>query len=478
MQFGDNGYDHIYHLHNMKCAGTTINRFLDLQVPHHLCQQPITAGTQSTLGDEPSRRKGRTQDNLVKQDNCFRHYFDYFAVLHDHFVMTPFAKGKTFVFTVLRNPRSRLVSYVSFCRQMASLFAEQNVLPNNLHYRDAPDCSLAGFLMLHRSHPAIDNYLVRSIASLTIRDALAAGPDASLFLSYAVRNLAHHIDCLLLQESLDEGIERVCELLGLCPQETVGALNTTKSRADKKISPAAQEIIDSCTRYDQILFDYAVELVEHAVRDRKRYTREAFERKFVSQRIASLTPKYEQGGMFYDLDGPLIGYGFWGRDAGGTPHTSTWSGPNAACGLYLPVPRGERVRITLEVGGFAGPEITGFSKIEVDDRPRQFNHRVVDNVHLIEIDHIPVRDFAHVRLELPQLVTLGSGDAARPCGFLLRRYGWVPRDFAVTPAANINERIATTRLTDPAGLPPIDLTSLSSLTAGWHEPASATVNAH
>jgi hypothetical protein len=472
MQFGDNGFDHIYHHHNMKCAGTTINRFLDLQVPHILCQQPITRSAEESAL-EISKRQGQMHDHLIMQDHIFRHHFDYYRVLHDHAVLTPFAKGKTYVFTVMRNAQSRLVSYVSFCRKMSALYAKQNIQPRNLHYRDATDASLAGFLTLHRRHAVVDNYLVRSIASLTISEAKMKDADASMLLSYATRNLAHHADRIMLTESLDRGVEGLCEDLGLCPQETVGVMNTTKTRSDKKISAAAQELVDSCTRYDQVLVDYAIELVQHAERGRVPYTRDVFEKKFVRQRLATLVPLPNESGIHYDLDGPLVGYGFWGRDAGGTPHTSTWSGPNAACGLYLPVPKGDRIRIVLEIGGFAGPEITGFSKVEVDDRPRPFNHRVVDNVHYVEIDVIPARDFAHVRLELPTTVTLGSDDESRACGFLLRRYGWMPREFRITPVSNSNDQFATKRLTDPAGLPPIDPTGLSSLSTGWHEPTSA-----
>jgi hypothetical protein len=436
-----NGYDRIYHHHIMKCAGTTLNGFLELQV-HHAQVQPalsvdqvieIQANARSLYPEieDLDSSENRAILGTIIHDRLYRHMFDHYRVIREHASLHEFCKGKTFRFTVLREPGARVLSQL---RQWQLLTPEQfdEFDKSGRHYmRDAITLPPLEFMQKHLGSPQfpeLDNFMVRTLAAVTLGQTFACYPlhPSAGMLNYAVRNLVHHFELVFTQENFDAGFQALCACLGLCPQLQIASSNITKSpsKDSNPIEPTLQELFHERLAPDYVLYNVALDWFQlYQETHPDSYNRRQFEVQHVQARLSNLIPQQENDCVWYDLNQPVIGSGFWSREGAGTSECSLWSGPAPISSLYMPAPRGERISLLVVISGFARPEFESQLQVQVDGRPREFHLlRREDGFYHLRIPHVPVRDFVHLQLELPHTVTDTADSRAR--GWILRKYGW------------------------------------------------------
>lgn len=396
----------VLHAHIMKCAGTSLNSWLD------------------TLAGDQRSWNGLMQHTLLRTRTVFLSA----AVMHGHRNLIGQAPPGTLRLTVLREPMARLVSQISDWRRLDD--ADTRHGPAELHemVSDTRRLPLKDFFVRHRRSPYrhyVDNTMTRILASSRLDKAFCETADPALLLGAALACLEEDVEVVGLTEELDLTRNAIAECLGLPPVTAFPRLNDSASERVRaaESGPAAQELA-ALTRFDAQLHARAVELFEARHRaTAQAWTDEAFEARDAAATTALLRGDFDGEAMCFSVRGPLIGRGFHPRDGAGTPFRSLWSGPGPRLLLYMPVPPGMPIELLVWVRGYADPSLRGRLAVLVDGAPAPYLFEPLrGHAERLVIPCRPSRPF--VRLEIDTGETVPHPNDPRPRGIAFDTYGW------------------------------------------------------
>lgn len=399
-------WQRVLHTHIMKCAGTSLNRWLD-----------------TLAGDQ------RSWDSL-KQNTLLRTcpIFQAAAVLHGHRNLMAHAPRGTLRLAVLREPVARLVSQVSDWRRLDHNATRNAPAELREMVADTQRMPVQDFLARHRRgayRHYVDNTMTRMLASSRLDKGFCETADPSLLLGAALACLEEDAEVVGLTEELDLTRNAIAERLGLPPVPVFPRLNDSASDRIRTAEggPAAQELA-ALTRFDAQLHARAVEIFEARHRaTAQAWTDEAFEARDAAATTSLLRGDFDGEAMCFSVRGPLIGRGFHPRDGAGTPFRSLWSGPGPRLLLYMPVPAGLPIELLVWVRGYADPSLRGRLEVRVDGAPApHLSEPLRGHAERLVIPCRPSRPF--VRLEIDTGETVTHLNDPRPRGIAFDTYGW------------------------------------------------------
>ena len=240
-------------MHLKKCGGTTINRWLATSGLKTLNDTDAEGKLLTTLGDQ-----GLLQRWLDLA-------FDDADIVATHLPVRAHVPAGTFCFTVLRQPRQRILSQVSDWRREASNHTEAT-LPAMFHLYvfGARDLGLREYLSAQRTSGLsflFDNHMTRFLAAEFFpAEAWQKGPAAAL-LPRAIEALEERYHLVGTTDDIPAVQQALAEVLVAPPPGQPGAAaseNVSRSeRLGAEVDSGAAAILDELSECDDVLFDHA-----------------------------------------------------------------------------------------------------------------------------------------------------------------------------------------------------------------------------
>ncbi len=360
----------IFHLHVPKSGGTALNVWLDLNVH---AERARPSGFMSPQADHwffdqeggkqlerrPPPLKRRAQESIRR-----------FDVMHGHVDITPWLTENAYVFTVLRDPAARSLSQFRDFRRLAA-HDYTNKTDEAVAVHEA--CRTLPF------HQIVARYgqsrffrstfedgqcriLTQSSVKFPVFNSMspeqrAAAARAAIEQRCARVGFQEHMEDLLNQIAFD---------FGWAPLRRLAMRNSTEESGGSE-SEADQAAAESLTKGDQILTAWAVGYSRQRAANDPPYGVAEFERNAVATRVRVLSPAEIGTEQVFDMNMPVIGWGFSGRDAPGTPECCSWIGPDGHAALYFPVPGPDmHVVIRLYIKGWVNENLRKTTSFLID----------------------------------------------------------------------------------------------------------------
>jgi hypothetical protein len=419
----------VFHYHLKKCGGTSINLWMSQYVPDR-CDIHASSPqwpNSTMLGDREAVRRAEALEEPIGRQIF---YCGDWQASHFHFVK--WAPEGSFCFTVVRDPKARLLSQVADWRRLgphdvaalssrsASLVLESAQLPL--------DAYLAKWA---RGVGALDNYLVRALAAATIGIRAMREDDMASLARIATENLETRFDFVGIAERPQATLGRLADLLACPPEPTTPRRNRTdSSRLLAEESNAADELLRELTAFDQPLYELALRRFaeQHGARGAA-YDREQFERRHAAGAVASLKGSRRGPDVVFSVHEPLIGFGFHGRDGAGLDNCCVWSGPSSVFVIYMPAPPDVRLLARLWVRGYANARQRENLTVAVDGAPH--SHRFEPEAgyaDAVVVEAKSTRSFLALEIDVGETSTTGEPGSptfdSRERGLAFDRYGW------------------------------------------------------
>ncbi|WP_412022436.1 hypothetical protein [Burkholderia cepacia] len=422
----------VYFYHLKKCGGTSLNDWLDLQVPDSAVWSPDWSGGvyQYVMGEREVTDMNDVHDRHRALATSAFYWAD---IVHSHVPMRQFVPPDTLSFTVLRNPVNRLLSQISDWRRLGPADYASVATPYRECMADAQRMRVKPFLEKHGhrfGRLLLDNYLVRALAASRIGMLATRIERAADLLPVALDALEQDFDIVGLTEHDEETRRIVCTKLGWCPAASIPFLNRTDSavRMQDEVDEA-KTLLAELTEYDARLYACAEKLFDAERQMIGNYDFAVFEASAAADATRRLRAHHVDGHVAFSVHEQVIGCGFHGRDAAGTPHCAIWTGPDTVSRLYMPVPVGAELTVYLWVRGYADERQREQLKIRIDGQmiAHRFEHR--DGYRdRIAVDISSTREFACVEIVLDATMTSGEpglpGYDSRLRGVCFDRYSW------------------------------------------------------
>ena len=423
----------VHHLHLAKTAGTSINRWLDLLASagrvrpadydarffasrtRHQARGPASAEAKPEVLFEDLGRESRA----------------YWDIMHGHAESLVTKHPSTYRFVILRDPTSRLLSFLRDWRRLRTRDVERLEGTHRDLRRDALACDASEFLTRHAATP---EFRLLSQASVLRGVAVAVLPEQVLRsalgsdLELARLALDKIFDFVGVFEDLSGAVRRIARDLAAAPPAVVGQANAGRAEPSRDtLTPAALRLLREAWGDDYALHEHAGRLARGFAEPG--YDEEDFERRGLHARLQRLNSWYTGWGRAFSLNDQLVGSGFHGREAANTSDVLAWTGPGARSVIYIPVPPDERIDLFLDVAAYQDPRVRESLRLRVDGRKTGFARRSAAGVaERIWIRAATSRPF--VKLEI--LVRRGYASAElvpdsydrRSLGLALRGYGY------------------------------------------------------
>lgn len=421
----------LYYYHLKKTGGSTFNHWLDtLTFGDRRCQSGwIGSWLMEGVG------AARTVAEADSDTSLLRAVFNWSDVVHTHTPLRRYVPAGTLCFTVLRDPVQRVVSQVSDWRRhkpdvtdrMTSAYRNLIADSNRLRL-----CDHLAYYARQEGRWMLDNYMTRALAAVRLGRA-ALFSDADALLDVALSSLENDYDLIGLTEKSDISRNALCATAGLPPARAIRHLNRsrTKQGPDPEVEEASG-ILQTLTGADRILYARACALFDQRHRQAgEAYDTEAFESRHAARVLGQQRGTWRDGATSFSVRLPIIGSGFHGRDAPGTPACAVWSGPATCLTLYMPVPPGLRVSLLIWIRGYAAQRQRDQIRVRVDGHPADHQFRSAEGyADLLTIDARPLRDFVRLEVEVDETLTSieagREGLDERKRGFAFDSYGWRP----------------------------------------------------
>ncbi|WP_434661781.1 sulfotransferase family 2 domain-containing protein [Paraburkholderia sp. A3BS-1L] len=422
----------VYFYHLKKCGGTSLNGWLDLQVEDTAVWNSAWSASvyRYVTGDvEAAHLAHVSEQHRAMAISAF--YLS--SIVHSHAPMRQFVPPATFSFTILRDPVSRLLSQISDWRRLGP--ADYVGVSNQYRecMEEAQRLRVQAFLEKHArgfGRQLLNNYFVRALAASRLGMLATKIADPGDLLPIALESLERDFDVVGLAEHDEATRHLICARLGWCPAVSIPRLNDTGSASGlREEAEEARAILAELTEHDAKLYARARALFDSQCQDAGYYDIAAFESRGVIEAVRRLRAHDFNGRVAFSVREPVIGFGFHGRDAAGTPHCAVWTGPDTVSRLYMPVPASAELSVCLWVRGYANEKLREQLKIRVAGQPISHRFESVDGYRdCIVADVSTTRSFLSIEIELETTVTSGEsgqpGYDARRRGICLDRYGW------------------------------------------------------
>jgi hypothetical protein len=192
----------------------------------------------------------------------------------------------------------------------------------------------------------------------------------------------------------------------------------------------AEEILNSLSRYDTIIYDIAaLDFAQHSNSGALGKDANMFEDKYAAVAVKQLIGRNWRGSTVYSVRDQIIGSGFFARDAAGQQNCRIWTGPGERSSLYMPVPANAPVSLKIWVHGYAAEAQRLALKIEVDDQPIQHVFEPADGWReVIVTETYTSKSWTKITIIVTKTVDsveagIGLGDD-RKRGLSFDQYGW------------------------------------------------------
>ncbi|MBT8231414.1 MAG: hypothetical protein HKO66_02025 [Saprospiraceae bacterium] len=346
-----------------------------------------------------------------------------YDLVHGHSPLFWNADKDFFTLTFLRNPVDRVVSQIMDWKRLSD--EDLNALPpdNRDFKKFARENSISDLLdRWDSSHLGVIN-LNNMQANLLYKakkgiQQKVLDLDQDILLKTAEHSLNEY-DYVGVTESLDHAFRTICYLNQWCPPGNMPRLNSNKYSKD--LDDKTTEKIKSLNALDEKLYEKANALCSS--KDYSFYTTEYFEAKFAENRTRIIAPYYTDGLYLFDFNSPIIGNGFYTRDASNTAECAVWTGPGIESSLFFPVVSHCDINILLFLKGFSNPTVKDTLQIEVDGNIVSYEFRNDNNVDSVLVArYVTVRNFVHVKIKIDK--TFDSAKDKRMRGVSLLKYGF------------------------------------------------------
>lgn len=430
----------VYHLHVAKCGGTAVNVWLDLNVHAERARPPAFMfqryGVQwagpwffEDLGPEERRRLA---DGLRAGAEDSIRWFD---VLHGHVDISPFFEEGAYIFSILRDPPERVLSqFRDYRRLVARDYAHKIGDAVQVHEACrttesfaavAEACDGSRFFRF-----VFEDMECRALTQSTIPFPVfqAMGAQARAAAAFAV--LENRCARFGVQERMGELLCGIAADLGWAPVEGLAEYNVT-DKSGAGAGEADLAAARSLTAGDSLLYARVLAHLDASPSGR-RYGTAEFERDVVAARVEALSPMRIGAERVFDMNMPVIGSGFSGRDAPHSRDCCAWIGPDGHASLYFPVPApGLRVMVRLHIKGWVHESLRAGTTFLVDGLPVVPTTERRPEVQ--EVVCLPaVTQGAWMKVEVRSPRTMTDAEAGRQSGdrrrklFNLWRYGYEP----------------------------------------------------
>jgi hypothetical protein len=420
----------VFHHHIRKCGGTAINAWLDTLVHSERAREPTFMRQHGIRMGDP--RLGREQ----RQSDTFRHAalrsLSWFDVLHDHIDLGDLIGPDVYVFTVLRDPVDRVLSqYRDFKRLQPSDYAGKSDDAVQVHEA----CRTMSFAGVYETcwdgtyfKFTFEDMQARSLTQSTIDfdDFQRMEPEARAEAAYAV--VKKRVMRTGLQSQSDMLLRGIARDLGWVPPQTIPRRNVTDT--PKQIPAEDAAAAHALTRADKILFDRLRPEIEAMQETDAAYTESVFEREFASASVRDLSPVMIGRENTFDMNMPIIGYGFHGRDAARTTECCSWIGPRGDALLYFPVPGpGLDIKVRLYVKGWVSEALRETTAVYAyDEAVRVTSEPRAGCAEALVFNVRTRRDWVKLRIRSSRVMTDAEagrdGGDSRPKLFNLWRYSY------------------------------------------------------
>lgn len=424
-----------YFYHLRKCGGSSLNHWLDTQVPDIRAWDGTLL---SPLYGYFSWERATPDPSAFEAAWRCLGTSAFFAaeIVHSHIPLLPYAPGATFCFTMLREPVSRVLSQISDWRRLMPFDRAKTQPAMQQCLADAIELRVAAFLKKHAGGIArqlVDNYMVRALAANLLGRQVLATENASGLLEIALETLETKFDLVGIAERDFDARTCLSAALGWAPAHQIARINDSGSsaRLAEEIDEA-RAILEEITRADAKLYAcaqklFAAKFAQQAGYDHSRFEAEAAP--FIGQRLEA---EVQDGIVSFSVRQPLIGSGFQGRDGAGAPHCAVWTGPGALAHLYMPIPPDRDVTVFLWIRGYAQIAQRDSLRIRVDGR--EIPHRLEPAAGYADRLAIDIRSpKTFLRLDIDVGTTATTGQPGTPSfdprlkGVAFDRYGWIVR---------------------------------------------------
>ncbi|MCA8407269.1 hypothetical protein LGN09_20400 [Burkholderia cenocepacia] len=422
----------VYFYHLKKCGGTSLNDWLDLQVPDSAVWRPDWSGEVyryvSGECDVTEMNSAHEQHRALATSA-----FYWSDIVHSHVPMRQFVPAGALSFTILRNPVNRLLSQISDWRRLGPADFSNLAAPYRECIEDAHRMRVKPFLEKHGlrfGRHLLDNYLVRALAASRIGLLATKIERIGDMLPLALEAIEQDFDIIGLTERDEDTRRIICARLGWCPAASIPFLNRTDSASRMRDElDEAGGLLAELTQYDARLYARAEKLFDTEHEMVGDYSFDVFEAEAARDATRRLRAHHVDGHVAFSVHEQIVGCGFYGRDAAGTQHCAIWTGPEAVSRLYMPVPVRVELTVYLWIRGYADEPQRDQLQIRIDGQTvaHRFEHR--DGYRdRVAIDMVSTREFTCIEIVLDATSTSGEpgqpGYDSRLRGVCFDRYSW------------------------------------------------------
>jgi hypothetical protein len=388
--------------------------------PHHSPRQLIL--------DDLSKIR---YEELMAQSSFF-----WSDVVYGHEIRRHQVPVDAFTFTMLRDPKKRIVSQILDWRSLVASDLSHESPSVRAWMEETKTLSMKAFLEKHALNAVktpLDNYMTRVLAAGRVGRSPLDANRTTEYLNLAVDCLAQDFDVVGLSEMLLRTMNVVSAGIGLPPVRSVSSLNVRAKSSELAAEiEAASEILDELTSSDAVLYDWAVRLFhERHAEIADHYNHHEFEHGMATRLMAEQRYQYHNGCARNSVRQPIIGSGFHQRDAGGTEHCAVWTGPDRLSTLYISVPPDTSVELLIWINGYADSLVRDRMTISIDGQPLPYSLERDENcADLVVVPYSAKRNFIRLEIDTGQTFTLNSPSHQekdlRPRGLNFSFYGWRP----------------------------------------------------
>jgi hypothetical protein len=414
-------YSSVHFFHLKKTGGTALNEWLD-----RMFADPDKDGPERSLvaqvlaGDYISPDDPNIESVYAKACASLPFGMD---SLHTHMPMPTRARPGAFTFTVLREPRARILSELADWRRLTDRDLSHIAEPGRSMMAAASRMSVREFLEEHGTghlRSLLDNYQVRAMAATRLGFSALDEKNLDALFEVAAEAMVRDFDYVGTSDRTEATGRVVARALGFPPPSRVFEANVTSGgRGD------LAEVPEHLVRYDERLWQFAQAL---SARVETAYDRSAFERGHGCRLASRLTARIDGSSLYYSVRQPIFGDGLHRRDSPGRPECAVWTSSRGS--LYVPAPKGRLIRALVWARGYASQEVRDTLVLDTSTsdgegrwlRPEFERGYRCEDVIVSEPFCVPSDFF---RLDLRSDAACDGGHAdPRVRGVCFDRYGW------------------------------------------------------